>query len=144
MERAGNEKMGAHVIRFPVAAEAEIHENRMVALNSEGYIVQAAGDALQTVAGVAAEYVDNRTGAAGNEHVNVVRGVFVWRNDGSISETDILKRCAVKDDCTVTLDEAYTCTAGLIVGVENGDVVVDMTREERGKDDSKPTEHEGA
>ena len=69
----------------------------MVALGTDGYAVPASKAAGLTVAGVALEPADNRTGADGDIWVKVRRGAFVMENSATPSSqakaTDILKTC---------------------------------------------------
>lgn len=78
------------------------------------------------VAGCIQRYCDNRTGADGGQTVSVKRGTFVWNNDGTIKETDILKACYVKDEQTVTITPDGSYAAGIILEVAEDSVTVDM------------------
>ena len=77
MIRTGNEKLDPKTLVLPVAAGAAITEATMVALGADGYAVPASKAANLTVAGVALEPADNRTGEAGDIWVKVRRGAFV-------------------------------------------------------------------
>ena len=61
--------------------------------------------------------------------VSVKRGVFVWDNDGTIKETDILKPCYVKDERTVTITADGSSVAGIILEVADDGVTVDMIQQ---------------
>ena len=63
--------------------------------NSDGYAVEATASAGLLIAGCVQRYCDNRNGADGEQTVSVKRGTFVWENDGTIKETDILKKCCL-------------------------------------------------
>ena len=119
MDRAGNEKLNVMGLQIPVAANTTITEACMVAINSDGYAVEASKTEGIKVAGCAMRYTEN-AGADGEEMVPVRRGAFVWNNDGSIENTDILKDCYVSDAQTVTI------TAGVILAVEDDGVTVEM------------------
>ena len=56
------------------------------------------------------------------------RGTFVWENDGTINETDILKKCYIKDEKTVTITADGSSVAGTILEVDDDGVTVDMTQ----------------
>lgn len=125
MDRVGNEKMGSMELNIPVAASTTITEAHMVAINSDGYAVEASKAEGLNVAGCAMRYTENR-GAAGEEMVSVRRGSFVWNNDGTIKNTDILKECYVSDAQTVTITAEGSSKAGVILAVEDDGVTVEM------------------
>ena len=83
MIRTGNEKLDPKTLVLPVAAGAAITEATMVALGADGYAVPASKAANLTVAGVALEPADNRTGEAGDIWVKVRRGAFVMENSAT-------------------------------------------------------------
>ena len=103
MNRAGNERTGNRMLNIPVKGGAELTEATMAAINSDGYAVEATASAGLLIAGCVQRYCDNRNGADGEQTVSVKRGTFVWENDGTIKETDILKKCYIKDEKTVTI-----------------------------------------
>ena len=123
MDRVGNEKMGSMELNIPVAASTTITEAHMVAINSDGYAVEASKAEGLNVA--AMRYTENE-GAAGEEMVSVRRGAFVWNNDGTIENTDILKECYVSDAQTVTITAEGSSKAGVILAVEDDGVTVEM------------------
>ena len=125
MDRVGNEKMGSMELNIPVAASTTITEAHMVAINSDGYAVEASKAEGLNVAGYAMRYTENE-GAAGEEMVSVRRGAFVWNNDGTIENTDILKECYVSDAQTVTITAEGSSKAGVILAVEDDGVTVEM------------------
>lgn len=125
MDRVGNEKMGSMELNIPVAASTTITEAHMVAINSDGYAVEASKAEGLNVAGCAMRYTENE-GAAGEEMVSVRRGAFVWNNDGTIENTDILKECYVSDAQTVTIKAEGSSKAGVILAVEDDGVTVEM------------------
>ena len=125
MDRVGNEKMGSMELNIPVAASTTITEAHMVAINSDGYAVEASKAEGLNVAGCAMRYTENE-GAAGEEMVSVRRGAFVWNNDGTIETTDILKECYVSDAQTVTITAEGSSKAGVILAVEDDGVTVEM------------------
>lgn len=127
MERVGNQKLSCVDILIPVAAGAVIHETRMVAIRAEdGYAVEASKAENLKVAGAAVSYVDNTSGADGAQFVKVRRAAFVFDNDGSIKNTDMLKDAYVVDAQTVTITSTGSSVAGKIVGVEADGVTIDM------------------
>lgn len=126
MERIGNQKLSSTDINIPVAAGEIITEATMVAINADGYAVSASKEVGLTVAGCATKHTDNALGSAGAMAVPVRRGAFVWDNDGSIKETDILKDAYVSDERTVTITAEGSSRAGKILAVDSDGVTVEM------------------
>lgn len=126
MDRTGNEKISAMDIVIPVAAKTTITEATMVAINASGYAVSASKTEGLTVVGCAQKYVDNTSETDGAEKASVRRGAFVWDNDGSIHETDIMKDAYVSDATTVTITAEGSSKAGKILAVEADGVTVEM------------------
>ena len=127
MDRTGNERTGNRMLNIPVKGGAELTEGTMAAINGDGYAAPAAASAGLKVAGCVQRYCDNRNGADGEQTVSVKRGVFVWDNDGTIKETDILKPCYVKDERTVTITADGSSVAGIILEVADDGVTVDLS-----------------
>lgn len=128
MDRTGNEKTGNRLLNIPAKGGAELTEATMAAIGADGYAVAATASAGLRVAGCVQKYCDNRNGADGEQSVSVKRGAFVWENDGTIKETDILKLCYIKDEKTVTITADGSSVAGTILAVEDDGVTVDMTQ----------------
>lgn len=129
MDRTGNERTGNRMLNIPVKGGAELTEATMAAINGDGYAAPAAASAGLKVAGCVQRYCNNRNGADGEQTVSVKRGVFVWDNDGTIKETDILKPCYVKDERTVTITADGSSVAGIILEVADDGVTVDMIQQ---------------
>lgn len=129
MDRTGNERTGNRMLNIPVKGGAELTEATMAAINGDGYAAPAAASAGLKVAGCVQRYCDNRNGADGEQTVSVKRGVFVWDNDGTIKETDILRPCYVKDERTVTITADGSSVAGIILEVADDGVTVDMIQQ---------------
>ena len=129
MDRTGNERTGNRMLNIPVKGGAELTEATMAAINGDGYAAPATASAGLKVAGCVQRYCDNRNGEDGEQSVSVKRGVFVWDNDGTIKETDILKPCYVKDERTVTITADGSSVAGIILEVADDGVTVDMTQQ---------------
>lgn len=126
MDRTGNERTGNRLLSIPAKGGAELTEATMAAINADGYAVPAAASAGLKIAGCVQQYCDNRNGGDGDQAVKVKRGTFVWDNDGTIQDTDILKTCYVKDERTVTITADGSSTAGIILEVSGDGVAVDM------------------
>ena len=128
MIRTGNERTGNRLIRIPAAAGEELIEATMAVINTDGYAESArAGEGL-IIAGCVQAYCDNRNGADGEKNAIIKRGTFVWENDGTIKETDLLKKCYIKDAVTVTLTAEGASVAGIILEVDPDGVTVDMSQ----------------
>lgn len=130
MIRTGNERTGNQLLDLPVAAGAVMTEATMAAINVDGYAVPAEAAENLLIAGCVQKYADNTTGDDGDQRVSVKRGTFVWENDGTIKHTDVLKKCYIKDEKTVTITAAGSSVAGIILSVEPDGVTVDMTQKE--------------
>lgn len=128
MNRAGNEKTGNRILSIPVKGGAELTEATMAAINEDGYAVEATASAGLLIAGCVQKYCDNRNGADGEQTASVKRGTFVWENDGTIKDTDILKPCYIKDGRTVTITADGSSVAGIILEADDDGVTVDMTQ----------------
>lgn len=128
MTRTGNERTGNRLINIPVAAGEHLIEGTMAIINAAGYAQEAKAAEGLIMAGCVQTYCDNRNGVDGEQCVSVKRGAFVWENDGTIQETDILKTCYIKDPITVTLTAEGSSVAGIILEVASDGVTVDMTQ----------------
>lgn len=128
MNRTGNERTGNRLLNIPVKAGAELSEATMAVINENGYAEPAKAAEGLLAAGCVQRYCDNRNGADGGQNVSVKRGTFVWKNDGTIKKTDLLKKCYIKDPATVTLTADGASTAGTILAVDTDGITVDMTQ----------------
>ncbi|MCI8503662.1 MAG: hypothetical protein HFG77_07450 [Hungatella sp.] len=124
--RTGHEKLGNQYLKLSVKGSTEIEMCTMVAVDGGGYAVPASKKAGLKIAGIALEYVDNLTGEDGGAKISVKRGTYLWNNDGTIKETDVLKECYICDARTVTVTSEGSSAAGVVLGLEGEYVVVDM------------------
>ena len=131
MIRTGNEKTGNSLLNIPVKAGQTLTECTIAVINEEGYAETATKAVGKIVAGCVQRFCDNATGADGAATVEVKRGTFVWENDGTIKNTDLLKPCYIKDDVTVSLTAEGSSYAGIILAVEDDGVTVDMMTQYR-------------
>lgn len=131
MIRTGNEKTGNSLLNIPVKAGQTLTECTIAVINVEGYAETATKAVGKIVAGCVQRFCDNATGADGAATVEVKRGTFVWENDGTIKNTDLLKPCYIKDDVTVSLTAEGSSYAGIILAVEDDGVTVDMMTQYR-------------
>lgn len=113
--------------RDPVAATMRIFAGAMVALNASGYAVKAVPTATR-VRGVALAEANNSTGAAGDVFVDIERGVFLFRNDGTnaVTRAHIGTSVYVVDDTTVGSSATSTIVAGKCLDVTPEGVVVEI------------------
>lgn len=115
---------------LPVKANTKIFEGSLVAMDSTGYAIPGKAGVGLLAAGRAEEYVDN-TGAGGTNGartVRVRRGVFKFNNDteDAVTAQDILKDCYILDDETVTMASEGNSKAGKVIGLDDGEVIVEI------------------
>ena len=130
MQRTGNERTGNQLLNLPVASKKVLVEGNIAAINADGYAEPATKAEGLRVAGRIEKYCDNSLGEDGALTAEVKRGAFVWDNDGSIQNTDILKPCYISDSTTVTITAEGSSFAGIILAVEPDGVTVDMAAQE--------------
>ena len=104
MYRTGNERTGNRMISLPVkVVSADRGDNG----SSECRWLCADSNSGRRITDCGCvHYCDNRNGANGEQAVSVKRGTFVWDNDGTIKDTDVLRKCYIKDATTVSITEA--------------------------------------
>lgn len=107
---------------YPVAASTKIYAGSMVTLSATGFARGGAAGGTKAV-GIAAETVDNSSGAGGAVLVKVKRGVFGFNNSAAadrIDLGDVGAACYVVDDETVALTDATgtRVQAGKVADVE--------------------------
>lgn len=103
MKRTGNQVLGSTTLNIPVAAGENMKECTIAAINADGYAVTGKKAEGLVKAGMVVVAADNTAGAAGAATVRVQRGTFVWNNDGTIKNTDLLKTCYIAGADTVTI-----------------------------------------
>lgn len=128
MSRVGNQKLGNSILNIPVAEGEKMVECTIAAINADGYAVTGKKMEGLRAAGAVAAAVNNAAGTDGDVMVRVDRGTFVWGNDGSIKNTDILKPCYIAGPDSVTITATGSSEAGIIIAVDDDGVTVDMTR----------------
>lgn len=108
--------------RLGVAAAALIYGGALVCRNAAGYAVAGAQAVGLRGVGRAEARVDNSTGAAGDETIDVREGPFRWDNSGDdpITRAHVGFPAYVVDDHTVaaTSGGGTRSLAGIIVGVD--------------------------
>lgn len=126
MRRTGNQVLGSTTLNIPVAAGENMKECTIAAVNTDGYAVTGKKAEGLVKAGMVVAAADNTAGAAGAVTVRVQRGTFVWNNDGSIKDTDLLKTCYIAGTDTVTITSTGASAAGTIIAVDPDGVTVEM------------------
>lgn len=113
---------------LPVKANTKIFDGSLVALDATGYAVPGTTADTLIAAGRAEVFVDNTGGADGAVSVKVRRGVFKFDNDDTdpVTAQDIKKDCYILDDETVTMLAVGTSVAGKVIGLDNGEVLVEI------------------
>ena len=115
-------------IRLSVAASTKMYAGGMVAKNASGYTVPAADAAGLMVMGRAEEYVDNSSGANGDETILVRRNrAFKLTNSAGnpVTIAEIGKDVFIEDDETVSKEPGTnSIVAGKCIGVESDGVWV--------------------
>lgn len=114
-------------LTLPVKGATVIYDGSLVAVDANGFAVPAAKATALTAAGRAEQYVDNLAGADGALTILVRRGVFRWSNasTGAVAAKDVLKSCYMNDDESVTITATGSSVAGKVLGLEDGDVIVE-------------------
>lgn len=122
------EVVDGRTLVLPVKANTKIFEGSIVALDSTGFAISAKKAAGLIAAGRSEEFVDNTGGADGAKLIKVRRGTFKYSNDSTapVTEKDLLKDCYIVDDETVTITETGSSKAGKVIGLENGEVIVEI------------------
>ena len=126
MKRTGNQVLGSTTLNIPVATGENMKECTIAAINADGYAVTGKKAEGLVKAGMVVVAADNTAGAAGAATVRVQRGTFVWNNDGTIKNTDLLKTCYIAGADTVTITAEKASAAGTIIAVDSDGVTVEM------------------
>jgi len=112
----------------PVAASIQIFAGAIVMLDASGNATPGAVSTTLIPRGVAQENVDNSNGIAGDLTVATRKGCFRFKNDASVSRTDIGATAYVVDDETVANGNggATRSALGEITDVDANGVWVDI------------------
>lgn len=116
----------AVILPFKVEAGEKIHEGALVAVNADGYAVNAGDDAGARVVGVASAYADNSNGADGDIDVTVwTGGAHSFAAAFSAAQANVGDKVFAVDNQTVDLAATTTndVLVGVIVGVESASQV---------------------
>lgn len=125
-ERDTNEiANGAKMLFIPVKTGTTIYQGAMVALDASGFAIPAKKATGLTAVGRAEESVINATDGM---CINVKRGVFRWSNSttNALTAAHLLKPCYMEDDQTVGSLATGSSVAGLVVGIDESGVAVEI------------------
>jgi hypothetical protein len=114
-----------------MAASTLIYAGAIVMRNASGYATKGAVSTTLVGVGRAEQRVDNSSGAAGDQRIRVMTGVFRFGNSTStdqITIADIGKPAYVVDDQTVAKTDgtAARSIAGFVHNVDDGGVWVEF------------------
>ncbi len=128
-DRPTPKRTGMH-LSLPVAAATKIFAGAIVCVNTSNLAVKGAVSTTLKAVGVAKEQVDN-TGAAGEQRIEVERGVFQFANSSAgdlIALQDIGSQCFIVDDNTVakTNGTSTRSVAGIVRDVDAAGVWVEF------------------
>lgn len=118
----------AELFQHPVAAGAEIFQGALVCLDGAANATPGATAKALKPAGIARGYVDNTSGGAGAEVVDVERGCFSFVNSGGVKRTHIGAMAYIVDDQTVADSNGggSRSAAGIIRDVDADGVWVEL------------------
>ena len=112
-----------------VASGTVIYAGGLVAVDTNEYAVPASDTATLKVVGIAADAVDQRAGVYNSlKKALIRRGVFLFKNGGSLTDANIGDWAYVEDDQTVSTaaEMSNDILAGVIVDVDSTGVYVDV------------------
>lgn len=95
-------------VTYPVAASTTIFLGSLVNLDASGNAVAGTDAASRSFVGVAAEYIDNSDGSAGDLSICVQTGQLEKLNHSALVAADKGKNVVISDDNTVTDTAAAT------------------------------------
>jgi len=115
-DRTHNARWTGRMIIGKAAANAVIYAGALGARNASGFTIPAANAADVKVVGVAQGPVNNTGGANGAKPVQLLTGVFKFKNDTTapVTAANLHGRCYVQDDQTV---RATPGSPGVIAGI---------------------------
>lgn len=118
------------LLSLPVKAGVKIYAGSLVVIDA-GYAAPARTAVGLIAIGRAEETVDNTTGAAGDESVEVRRGAYKYKNSAAadlIAQADVGKDCYIVDDETVAKTDgtATRSKAGKVLSIDSDGVYVEI------------------
>lgn len=108
-----------HMIFLEIDDGVTIYEGALVAITAAGKATPATKTENQPAIGMAYDLYDGT--------VIVERGAHLWDNDAAnpITAAHIGGSCYITDDCTVTALATGSGIAGKVLGLEDGQVIVE-------------------
>ena len=126
-EDRNTERSEAKILAIPVESNTRIFAGSLVVVKPNGFATMGYAATGLFYMGRAEQAVDNRGGAAGGKTVKVrTDGAFKWRNDGSISQTELGNTVFILDDESVTRTSGSNTrsSAGQVIGIESDGIWV--------------------
>lgn len=111
---------------YPVKAGIRFFGRALIALTASGFAVPVGHAEAVAFVGIANEGVDNRDGTDGASHVTVYRDVRGF--NFAATPSDLNKPVYATDDETLTLDATTGLRVGIITGMDDGRVWVDLSK----------------
>lgn len=108
MAERKTKRRAGYLRRLPVAAGVTCEAGKMAAITATGYATPGATSTTLKGIGRFEETVDNSSGGAGDEYVNVLFDIFAWENSAAADEIDrgdIGSTVYIVDDETVALTD---------------------------------------
>lgn len=127
-DRPISQKAGEYAV-LNVASGTVIYAGALVAVDTNNYAVPATDTATLKVVGVATAGIDQRASLYdSSKRLMVRRGVFLFKNGGSLVDGNIGDWAYVEDDQTVSTaaEMSNDILAGVIIDVETDGVWVDV------------------
>jgi len=100
---------GGSGLSLAVAAATIIFAGSLVCRNAAGNAVPGSTSTTLKALGMASERVDNSAGLAGDDHVQIEKGVYRFGNSAS---TDLITIADIGNDCYVVDDQTVAKTSG--------------------------------
>lgn len=124
-DREAQERSGDQY-QDPIEAGVTCYVGALVVINGAGNAKPAVTGTGLIARGVCEQFVDNSGGAAGIANVKTRKGLFKFKNDGSIDRTHIEGTAYIVDDQTVAATDGTgtRSEAGVIKQVEDNGVWV--------------------
>jgi hypothetical protein len=109
----GTARRVGDVVNHPVAASQNLFLGAIGMLNASGFLVKGSTATGLKPAGVIQARIDNSAGADGDNTVDVRKGCYLFKNDGSVTRVDIGSMAYVVDDETVANSDGTGTRSGL-------------------------------
>ena len=126
----GDWAQGPNVYADYKMAAVKIYKGAFVGLNATGYLDSYVANATGTTlvgtryVGIAQEFKDNSSGAAGDKRMHVQVAGFFWHALASVAIADIGKPVFASDDNTLSIVSASNALLGWIVDYNSDDAKV--------------------